>query len=276
MTVSFELISDAMVSIAALAYAASAIGFYVHMTARVGSERVIHIGRVLLAIGVAFNLAFVVCDSLTLRVCPVKTIQLGISLGAVAAAVVYLLARKALRVHALGVFIAPMALVFVVAARFIAVPEASLALGNKLLPVHVSSNILGDAFFLLASGAAAIYLFQEHQLKAKRGITILGRVPSLELLDRVAYRFLQVGFAFMTLGVVTGTFFISKLTGGTTGELLRALFGYVTWAVFSAVLILRFTLGWRGKRAAYGTLAGFALSMLVVTLYLGKAGMESR
>jgi ABC-type uncharacterized transport system permease subunit len=68
---------------------------------------------------------------------------------------------------------------------------------------------------------------------------------------------------------------VSKLTVGTTSELLRILLGYMTWLVFSAVLVLRLTFGWRGKRAAYGTLAGFALSMFVVSLYLIKAGMNS-
>ena len=36
---------------------------------------------------------------------------------------------------------------------------------------------------------------------------------------------------------------------------------------------MRAALGWRGKRGAYGTLAGFALAMLVVALYLGKDQM---
>jgi ABC-type uncharacterized transport system permease subunit len=33
----------------------------------------------------------------------------------------------------------------------------------------------------------------------------------------------------------------------------------VTWAIFTATLVLRHGLGWRGRRAAYLVLAGFAL-----------------
>ncbi len=271
-----QLVTDLLVSASALAYAAATVGFFVHMTTRRGSRRAMDNGRRLMWLGVALNLAFIIYYSFAFRVCPVKTIHLGISLGAVAAALVYLLARKALRADALGIFVGPVALVFVLAARFVGIPEFSAAFRNKLLPLHISSNILGDAFFVLASGAAAMYLFQEHQLKAKRGMAVFGRIPPLETLDHATYRFLQIGFVFMTLGAVTGTFFVSKLATGTPGEILRVMFGYATWLVFSAVLLLRFTLGWRGKRAAYGTLAGFALSMLVVMLYLGKAGMDSR
>ena len=226
-------------------------------------------------IGVLLNVAFVVHQSLASRVCPVKTIHLGISLGAVAAGLVVLLARKTLRVQALGTFIAPMALVFVLAARWIGVPELSGSLHSRLLPLHVSSNILGVAFLLLASGTASMYLIEARQLKAKRGASVFGRVAPLEALDRATYRFLRIGFVFITLGAVTGTFWVSKLTVGTPVELLRILLGYMTWVVFSAVLVVRLVLGWRGKRAAWGTLAGFVLSMFVVSLYLIQAGMNS-
>jgi ABC-type uncharacterized transport system permease subunit len=40
----------------------------------------------------------------------------------------------------------------------------------------------------------------------------------------------------------------------------------VTWAVFAASLVLRHGYGWRGRRAAYLVLAGFAL---VVVARLG-------
>jgi ABC-type transport system involved in cytochrome c biogenesis permease subunit len=52
------------------------------------------------------------------------------------------------------------------------------------------------------------------------------------------------------------------------GEVTRAIFGYVTWLVIAAVLFLRAAAGWRGRRAAYGTLTGFGLAVVVLLLYL--------
>ena len=37
----------------------------------------------------------------------------------------------------------------------------------------------------------------------------------------------------------------------------------VTWLVYGAFLVLRYGVGWRGRRAAYLALAGFALVLAV-------------
>jgi ABC-type uncharacterized transport system permease subunit len=55
---------------------------------------------------------------------------------------------------------------------------------------------------------------------------------------------------------------------GGTSEILRAVFGYVSWFVIASVLFLRAAAGWRGRRAAYGTIAGFGFAVLVLVVYL--------
>jgi ABC-type uncharacterized transport system permease subunit len=42
----------------------------------------------------------------------------------------------------------------------------------------------------------------------------------------------------------------------------------VTWISYAALLVLRQVYGWRGRRAARLTLAGFAAALLVLVLYL--------
>jgi ABC-type uncharacterized transport system permease subunit len=39
---------------------------------------------------------------------------------------------------------------------------------------------------------------------------------------------------------------------------LRVVLGYGTWLLVAIVLVSRAALGWRGRRSAYGTLAGLA------------------
>lgn len=271
-----SLLSDLIVSAAAAAYAGSAAAYFVHVSSKGGSERAVGLARILLWTAVGLHLGFVLHFSAVFRVCPMKTMSLALSLGMVVTCGVYLLVPRRLRADALGVFVVPVALGLLIASRFLGTADVPVTLRGKLLPLHVSSNVLGDAFFVLASGAAALYLFQERRLKAKRGSSVFGKIPPLDTLDRAAHRFLLIGFAFMTVGTVTGTVWVSKLTMGTPVEVARVMLGYATWFVFSAVLLLRSTLGWRGRRAAWGTLAGFVLAMFVVFLYLGRSGMGSR
>ncbi len=62
---------------------------------------------------------------------------------------------------------------------------------------------------------------------------------------------------------------------GSVAELLRAVFGYATWLLIAAVLLLRLVAGWRGRRAAYGTVAGFACAVMVLLIYLVRPAMSA-
>jgi ABC-type uncharacterized transport system permease subunit len=42
----------------------------------------------------------------------------------------------------------------------------------------------------------------------------------------------------------------------------------VTWIFYAVLLIVRQTYGWRGRRAARLTLAGFAAALIVLLIYL--------
>lgn len=267
-----ETVSDLLVASAAAAYAGSFAGFVVHVAHREGSPRASLSGRIALWIAAALHSSFVLHYAFGFQVCPVKTIHLAISLGVLVAVFVFLVARIGPRASALGLFVAPIALCTLLASRFVRFPAVPETLHNRLLPLHVTANVVGDGLFVIAAAAAALYLFQARQLKNKRGGRVVGRIPPLDTLDRIEHRLLSAGFVFMTIGAVTGTVWIAKLGSGTALEVARTLLGYLTWVLFCAVLLLRATLGWRGRRAAIGTLAGFALSIVVVALYLLGAG----
>ncbi len=229
-----------------------------------------------MAAGAVVHAGQLLYHAFTWRACPVKTIDAGVSLAALVAVLVYLASRKVWRIQGIGVFVAPVALMLVMAGRMLAIPTMPPALRTNLLPVHIASNVLGDAFFLLSSGAAALYLVQERQFKAKRGAAAFGKLPSLDALEHAGHAFLRIGFLLMTIGVVTGTLWIGKLQFGTATEVLRLIFGYATWVVFSAVLLLRSAFGWSGRRAAWGTIAGFLCALVVVVLYLRGTEMGSQ
>lgn len=266
------LLSDVVLGLAAFGYIAATLAFSLHLARRGGWEQALGVARKLLGASAVLHAGYLAYVGVAQHICPMKTIHFGISAGGLAAAFVYLMARRVLHIYGLGVFVAPIALVFLLAGRFVAEHQVSPTLRTGLLPLHVSANVLGDAFFVLAAGAATMYLIQERQLKAKRGASVFGRLPPIDSLDRAAHIFLVAGFLFATVGAATGTVWVAKLHVGTTTELLRVLIGYASWTVFSAVLLLRATLGWRGRRAAYGTLVGFGFAMVVVLLYLFGEG----
>src|SRR6185295_628059 len=97
------------------------------------------------------------------------------------------------------------------------------------------------------------------------------RLPPLEALDRAEHRFLLLGFPLLTIGILTGTLWARRVELGTREDLTRAAFGYATWLLFAGVLFLRAARGWRGRRAAYGTIAGFGFALVVLAFYLWRS-----
>jgi ABC-type uncharacterized transport system permease subunit len=224
----------------------------------------------LVAVGVPLHAAHIVTASFAFHVCPVEGIHFAMSVVSMLAALGYVAARRRFRIDVVGAFVAPLALTFLLASRFVGAagdPHLKTAM-KALLPFHVASNLLGVALFTLAFGAAVAYLVQERRLKQKKLVGIGERLPALDALDRAEHRFLVAGFPLLTIGILTGTLWARDVEAGGAAEVARAAFGYASWALFGAVLLLRAAAGWRGKRAAYGTIAGFGFTLLVLLLYI--------
>ncbi|HZU82297.1 MAG TPA: cytochrome c biogenesis protein CcsA [Polyangiaceae bacterium] len=229
----------------------------------------------LVALAVPLHAAHIVLSSLVLHVCPVEGMHFAMSIVSMLAALAYVVARRRFRVDVVGAFVAPLALTFLLASRVVGAGGPP-KLRSAVLPFHVAANLLGVALFTLAFAAAVAYLVQERHLKRKDLHGIFERLPPLEALDRAEHRFLVAGFPLLTIGVLTGTLWAREVEAGGAAEIARAAFGYVSWALFGAVLLLRAAAGWRGRRAAYGTIAGFGFTVLVLALYVVRDAMTAQ
>lgn len=231
---------------------------------------------VLLGIGAAAHLGYVLMASFVAHVCPVRSIHFFMSMASLFATIAYLIARRRFRIHPLGLLVAPVGLVITLGTFFMGTTGPAQQLTTSFIGLHVFANLIGDALFLLACGAAVMYLVQEKRLKNKRTpLKKRGSLPPLESLDKAAHRFLMAGFPLITLGMATGTVWAQKLEGGSPDVVLRAVFGYATWLLIGGVLLLRVLVGWRGRRAAYGTVAGFACAVVVLLVYLIRPALKA-
>lgn len=228
----------------------------------------------MLALGAITHFSYITVASFLLHSCPVGSVHFILSLVAIAAVFAFTLARAFARqqgpkenIDSLGVVLAPLGLAFLLGTFFLDKPSVGHSFDTGLIAFHVLVNILGIAVFMLAGAAASLYLVQERRLKMKR-LSRLGSLPPLDTLDRALHRFLVVGFPLLTIGIVSGTFFAYQLESGSVNEVMRIVLGYATWLLIAAVLLLRAAAGWRGKRAAYGTLLGLLFAMSVLLIYV--------
>ena len=212
--------------------------------------------------------AYVGLASFVAHVCPVHSVHFLLSVASLFATATYLTLRRRFRIDALGLLVGPLGLAFLLGTYFLGKPAPEPRLSPVFITLHVVANLLGVALFLLAGGAAVLYLVQERRIKEKRVGSRAGNLPPLDTLDHAEHRFLVAGFPLLTLGIVTGTYWAHKLELGSPDEVMRTVFGYATWLLIGGVLLLRAAAGWRGRRSAYGTIAGLFCVAAVLLIYL--------
>ncbi len=146
------------------------------------------------------------------------------------------------------------------------------ALQSAWLPVHAGVSILAYGFLSLAFCGGLMYLLQERELKSKRFGYFFTRLPSLDALDQLNSHCLTAGFVFLTLGIVTGSVWARQAWGTYWQWDPKETWSLITWFIYLIQIHQRFTVGWRGKRAAVMAIVGFAAVIFTlwgVTYLLG-------
>ena len=181
----------------------------------------------------------------------------------------YLLASLRYRLTLGGVVVMPVALVMLLVARLTPAgtePDQLTALGR----IHISLATIGVGVFALASALSAIYLVEDRALKRKKlgGLVFKDRGAPLEPLDRLSHRLVWFGFPIFTIALVLGAVWTSRI--GESLDRPEYALAVVTWVAFAALLVMRQIYGWRGRRAAWITLIGFAAALAVLAIYLAR------
>lgn len=138
------------------------------------------------------------------------------------------------------------------------------ALQSNWLPLHAGFSLLAYGFFGLAFCGGLMYLLQERELKSKRLGYFFSRLPSLEALDQLLSHCLAFGFSFLCLGMVSGIIWSKQAWGTYWRWQPKEVMTLIIWFIYLLQVHQRFTLGWRGRRAAVLALAGFGLVMVTL------------
>lgn len=139
------------------------------------------------------------------------------------------------------------------------------ALRSWWLPVHVGLSLVAYGFLALAFCGGLMYLLQERELKSRKLGYFFSRLPSLDALDHLNAHCLAVGFVFLSLGMVTGSFWSKQAWGTYWRWNPKEVCSLIIWLVYLVQIHQRFTVGWRGRRAAFMVIIGFAV--VIITLW---------
>ncbi|GAA2025558.1 c-type cytochrome biogenesis protein CcsB [Nocardiopsis rhodophaea] len=177
----------------------------------------------------------------------------------------FLFAAVRYQARYLGMFVLiPVILLLGIAVKWLYTEAGPLipALDSYWIPIHVSALILASGGFMVSGAAAITYLVSNRtELKRAAGERVTGiaaRLPSPELLDRVSHRFILFAFPLWTFGVIAGAIWADEAWGRFWGWDPKEVWSFITWTVYAAYLHARATAGWRGSKATWIGLIGFA------------------
>jgi cytochrome c-type biogenesis protein CcsB len=172
---------------------------------------------------------------------------------------VYLTALKIKDIRYVATFVVGFVLVTLFAAVslfYVEVKTLMPALQSYWLVIHVVVAILATAFFSIAAGLHIAYLVKAGK-SAKR---LMELFPSLEQLERLAYRFNVVGFVLWSFTLIAGAIWAERAWHRYWGWDTKEVWTFIIWTLYAGYLHAMATRGWNGKRAAWlGVIAFLAI-----------------
>ncbi len=194
---------------------------------------------------------------------PVTDVRSALSFFSFLATVAFFFVYLRYRITALGLFMLPLVFVLTLISAVHPVrPFQDPAFRGGWLFVHIASILLGYTAFFLTFVAAVMYLIQERELKSKKPRAFYYRLPSLKICDELHFRSLIFGLPFLSVGILTGFVWASRTWKGPWELDPKILASLVTWVIYLVLFSTRLSGMWRGRRAAYVAIFGFAAVMV--------------
>ena len=136
------------------------------------------------------------------------------------------------------------------------------ALKSYWMKIHVPANFIGYGSFAFSAMVGVAYLLRDRAERLHPDGRVVRRLPSLEMLDDIMYRYIALGFAFFTLATILGALWAAEAWGGYWSWDPKETWALIVWLNYAAWLHMRFSKGWRGRPLAVWSFVG-----LIVTTF---------
>jgi ABC-type transport system involved in cytochrome c biogenesis permease subunit len=115
--------------------------------------------------------------------------------------------------------------------------------------------------FILSGLIGGIFISLLYLLLLWRRADLEGLLPTAETLDDITYKTIGIAFPLLTLMIAAGAYWANRTWGSYWNWDPKETWAAITWLVYAGYLHMRITRGWRGRRAAYFAILGFAVVM---------------
>jgi cytochrome c-type biogenesis protein CcsB len=248
--------------IAVSCYGVSAFSYIIGLMAR--KEALFNLGMALSAVGLICHVTTVALRWITGGVLPFIEISESLTSGVLIAVLIFLIIQfSSKKLKAVGVLVMPVCFILLGwAGTLIKDIGATLpaSLQSQWLWVHIIGASTGFSAVLTAAALGLLFL-----LKERNSGGVYEKIPDLETLDDLGYRFIGGGFIMLGLMIVSGSLWSNQVKGSYWNWDPVEVWSLITWLTYGIYLHLRITMGWRNRRLAIYALA--ALGIMIVSYW---------
>lgn len=180
---------------------------------------------------------------------------------------VYLFAEVRYKLRSLGAFVMPIPFLLLMFVIMSMGPEERMAqaippaLKSQWLTFHVVTAMFAYGAFAVSFGVGIMYLLKWSKVDKDQNTNshgIVSRFPSLDVLDELSYKVVKFAFPLLTLCIITGAIWADYAWGTYWSWDPKETWSLITWIIYAGYLHARLMYGWKGKRAAWMAVFGFA------------------
>jgi ABC-type uncharacterized transport system permease subunit len=247
-----------------LAYAAATVAYgHLFFTGSRGARRTA--GPLLLGT-VLLHLGYLAWLTVRWEQFPGATVSQALSVVAFAIALLYVFLEWLGGERSTGVWLVGQVLVFQLLAVVLhdPLPPKRELFEHPLFGIHVFLALLGYAAFAVAASYGFLFLRLYRELKRASFSVFYGKLPPLEVLERMMSGALVVGFVALSGALLDGVLWVHQLSHLDWEHDPMILLTFATWLLYGCALSLRRMRHWQGRQTALASLAG--LGVIVVSL----------
>lgn len=176
------------------------------------------------------------------------------------AAALLVLAAASKPVESLGVVILPSAALALALELMFPATHILLTADAAELRYHILISILAYSTLSIAALQSVVLWVQNNSLRAKHPGGFIRSFPPLETMESLLFQMIAVGFAFLSLSLLTGLPQIDNMFAQHQAH--KTILSIIAWCFFATLLWGRWRFGWRGRTAVRWVLSGFIVLLL--------------
>ncbi len=115
--------------------------------------------------------------------------------------------------------------------------------------------------FILAGLVSSVFAGVLYLMLMWRREGLQQMLPPAEALDTLTYKTIGIAFPLLTFMIAAGAYWANRTWGSYWSWDPKETAALITWLVYAGYLHMRIARGWRGRRAAYFAVLGFAVVM---------------